>query len=109
MATFQSVIDDARVFLKDSDKVRYTDANLLTYANDVVRECKRIRPDFFLGSYSSVLSTFVLGDTVPIPIEYHQFLKDFIIGRAEMVDDEYANESRAVALLIRFKNGMTSV
>jgi hypothetical protein len=26
-----------------------------------------------------------------------------------MVDDEYANESRAVALLIRFKNGMTSV
>jgi hypothetical protein len=109
MATFQSVIDDARVFLKDADKVRYTDANLLTYANDVVRECKRIRPDFFLGSYSSVLSTFVLGDTVPVPIEYHQFLKDFIIGRAEMVDDEYANESRAVALLIRFKNGMTSV
>lgn len=109
MATFQSVIDDARVFLKDADKVRYTDANLLTYANDVVRECKRIRPDFFLGSYSSVLSTFILGDTVPIPIEYHQFLKDFIIGRAEMVDDEYANESRAVALLIRFKNGMTSI
>jgi hypothetical protein len=109
MATFQSVIDDARVFLKDADKVRYTDANLLTYANDVVRECKRIRPDFFLGSYSSVLSTFALGDTVPIPIEYHQFLKDFITGRAEMVDDEYANESRAVALLIRFKNGMTSV
>ena len=100
MATFQSVIDDARVFLKDSDKNRYTDANLLTYANDVVRECKRIRPDFFLGSYSSVLATFILGDTVPIPIEYHQFLKDFIIGRAEMVDDEYANESRAVAFLI---------
>jgi len=109
MATFQSVIDDARVFLKDADKVRYTDANLLTYANDVVRECKRIRPDFFLGSYSTVLGTFALTDTVPIPIEYHQFLKDFIIGRAEMVDDEYANESRAVALLIRFKNGMTSV
>ena len=109
MATFQSVIDDARVFLKDADKVRYTDANLLTYANDVVRECKRIRPDFFLGSYSTVLGTFVLADTVPIPIEYHQFLKDFIIGRAEMVDDEYANESRAVTLLIRFKNGMTSV
>ena len=109
MATFQSVIDDARVFLKDADKVRYTDANLLTYANDVVRECKRIRPDFFLGSYSTVLSTFALGDTGPIPIEYHQFLKDFITGRAEMVDDEYANESRAVALLIRFKNGMTSV
>ena len=109
MATFQSVIDEARVFLKDSDKTRYTDAILLNYANDVVRECKRIRPDFFLGSYSSVLSTFALGDTVPIPIEYHQYLKDFIVGRAELVDDEYANETRGVALLVRFKNGMTSV
>ena len=109
MATYQNLIDDARVFLKDADKVRYPDAQLLSYANEVTAECKRVRPDFFLGTYTTALATFALTDTCPIPIEYQHHLKDYIVGRAELVDDEYASESRGAALIIKFKNGITGL
>ena len=36
MATFQSIIDSTRVFLQDDAKTRYTDAQLLDYANEAI-------------------------------------------------------------------------
>jgi hypothetical protein len=109
MATFQNVIDNARVFLKDADKVRYTDAQMLVYANEAVREARRLRPDFFFGTYATALSTYALSDTFPLPDEYSLYVSDFLVGRAEMVDDEYANESRAIGLMNRLRQGLIAL
>lgn len=50
MATFQDLIDLARVPLNDADKERYPDAKLLGYAKDGLREAAVLRPDLFAAT-----------------------------------------------------------
>jgi hypothetical protein len=107
MATFQEVIDSARVVLQDADKLRYTDAQLLEYANDGVQEGFRIRPDFRLGSYTASPTTYVVGNTVPFPHNYQMLLKHYVVFRAELRDDEYSQDGRAATLLGVFKAEMS--
>lgn len=106
MATFNQIIDSARVDLQDADKVRYTDAQLLEYANDGVLEAFRIRPDFRLGSYTSAYQTYIGTNEVPIPATYQMLLKSYIVARAEFRDDEYAQDGRALAFLGRYERGL---
>lgn len=109
MATFQQIIDSARVALQDDAKVRYSDANLLEYAIDGVLEARKLRPDFFIGGYTTVATTYALSDAVPLPAIYAAFIKDFVVFKAEIRDDEYAVDGRAAAMLARFKSGLLSV
>jgi hypothetical protein len=109
MATFQNVIDDARVLLNDSDKTRYSDALLLSFTNQAIAETKRIRPDLFFGTYSTALSTYILSDTFPLSSEYQPYVHDYIIGRSNSIDDEYTLDGRATAFLQRFKSGMIGI
>lgn len=99
MATIQSVVDSARVVLQDADKVRYTDAQLLEYANDGISVGFKYRPDFRLGNYTVALGTYALTDQVPFPANYQHLLKHYIVARAEIRDDEYSQDGRAAALL----------
>lgn len=103
MATFQNVIDSARVDLQDADKLRYTDAELLEYANDGAQEGFRYRPDFLLGQFGAAATTYVAGSTVPFPAQYQMLLKHYVVARAELRDDEYSQTGRAGALLARFE------
>ena len=103
MATFQQIIDSARVDLQDADKVRYTDAELLEYANDGVKEAFRFRPDFRLGSYTTAYATFQASDQVPIPELYQMLIKHYVVFRSEARDDEYNNDGRAAIFLSRFE------
>lgn len=103
MATFQQIIDSARVDLLDADKVRYTDSELLEYANDGVKEAYRIRPDFRLGSYTASFVTYQANDQVPIPELYQMLLKHYVVFRAESRDDEYAADGRAALFMARFE------
>jgi hypothetical protein len=106
MATFQQIIDSARVDLQDADKVRYTDAQLLEYANDGVQEAFRMRPDFRLGSFTASSQIYISANEVPIPTTYQMLLKSYIVARAEFRDDEYAQDGRAVAFLARYERGL---
>lgn len=103
MATFQNVIDSARIDLQDAGKTRYTDAELLAYANDGVQEMFRYRPDFRLGSYATAVPTYVATDTIPVPAQYTMLLMHYLVFRAETRDDEYAVDGRAAAFLGRFE------
>lgn len=106
MATFQQIIDNAQVFLNDTAGTRYTDSQLLGYANEALKEIRRVRPDLFFGSYTTTLSTYGLSDTVPIGDEYLPYMTDYMIFRSEVRDDEYALDGRAAALFSRFRNGL---
>lgn len=103
MATLQTVIDDARILLNDSDKNRYADSLLLKYANEAIAYAKRIRPDLFIGTFKTTLGTYALTDNTPLPPEYEFCLKDYVVGRANAIDDEYSLDGRAGAFNQNFK------
>jgi hypothetical protein len=103
MATFQNIIDDARVDLQDSSGTRYTTAQLLGYANDGVREMFRMRPDFRLGSYGVAVPTYIASDNLPIPDNYRMLITNYLVFRSEVRDDEYAVNGRAASFLARFE------
>lgn len=103
--TFQTVINNARVPLNDDAKVRYTDATLLAYANDGINYVLTIRPDLFIGQYSTFSTDggYALTDNIPIDTRYTAALQDYITGRAEVVDSEFVDSGRISVLLNLFK------
>jgi hypothetical protein len=108
MTTFTNLTDSARVLLNDVDKIRYADADLLEYANEAMAEARRIRPDLFLGKFKTAMTAYAGSDDVPLSMEYHQFIKDYVISRGEFRDDEFTVDGRAGAFLQKFRNGMLS-
>lgn len=114
MATFQQIINDARVVLNDQIEdantiPRYTEPQLLSYARAALVEARRLRPDLFLSNLTGAFPQFTATDTIPIPEEYAVALADYVIHRAEMRDDEFAVDGRAVVLLQKFKSGMLAL
>lgn len=96
-------MDSARVDLLDAEKIRYTDAELLEYANDGVKEAFRIRPDFRLGSYTTALQTYAASANIPIPEQYQMLIKHYVVFRSEVRDTEYVDDGRAAMFLSRFE------
>jgi hypothetical protein len=114
MATFQQIIDDARIILNDeytdsNTVLRYTASQLLVYARQAVIESRRIRPDLFLSNLTGSFPVFAETDTVPMPDEYHAAIADYIAHRAEMRDDEFEVDGRASSLFMKFKSGLTGL
>jgi hypothetical protein len=108
MTTFAQLTASARVLLNDVDKIRYSDAQLIEYANEAIADAKRVRPDLFLGQYTTALPTYTLSSVVPLSPEYEIYLKDYIISRSEFRDDEFTVDGRAGAFLQKFRNGLLS-
>lgn len=100
--TFQQTIDRARIPLNDDDKVRYTDAQLLSFANDAVLLLRQKRPDLFFGSWTIPAGEYALGDQIPVDDRYFPALADYVTGRVEMRNDEDAMQQRAQAFLSLF-------
>ena len=94
--TYESVINLARIPLNDEDKARYSDATLLSLANQGVLQMLKRRPDLFIGQFDSLPDgEKILSDTFPLSVAYVQTLADYITARTEMSDDEHVNSGRA--------------
>lgn len=111
MATFQQIIDDARVILNDeianeSTVPRYTVAQLLGYARQALVSARQVRPDLFLSNLTGVFPAYTGADTVPLPEQYLVTLSDYVAHRAELRDDEFAVDGRANALFQKHKAGL---
>ena len=104
--TVQQVLDHARIPLNDADKDRYTDEVLLSYFNDAVLLARKNRPDLFLGRWSSLPSNLVVTDAFPVDDVYYPMFADYVTGRAETIDDEYTENSRAVVFIQNFILGL---
>lgn len=104
--TMQDAVDRGRKPLKDTDKIRYSDTDLLVFAIDFVLACRKRRPDLFVGQYAALPAPATLGATFPVPDEYLPVAADYITARAEMVDDEFANDGRAAGFLQLFERGL---
>ena len=114
MATFQQIMDDARVLLNDvkldvDTVTRYSEAQLLLYAQQALYEARRVRPDLFLSNLTGDFPAYATTDNAPIPEAYVVPLIDYVISRAEMRDDEFAVDGRAATLFQKFKSGLMGV
>lgn len=100
MATKMSVlVARARVPINDqaTDEAdrRYSDDDLLGYANDALRRLRKDRADLFLGQLTTAFVDKAATDNFPIDEDYMSAVVDYMVARAETRDDEEALESRA--------------
>jgi hypothetical protein len=108
MATCQAIVDKARATaLNDTDKVRYSDADLMGYLQDGVSRAYALRPDLRYGSYGTTPAALSLGSTFPLPVQHEAVVADYVIARAESRDDENVNANRELKFMQAFDAGIT--
>lgn len=114
LSTVQDYVTDARVLLQDKvEPYRYPDADLIAALNLAVIVARGKRPDVFLEA-AFVLPTFVVADIaaatafdidkqVRLPFLY------YIVGHAQLRDDEENMDARASAFLGKFEMQLTGM
>lgn len=117
--TYQDVVTEARVLLQDtdSDSYRTSDATLLAIYNRALQALARVRPDACYDLYSgNSLNVPELVEDSPdadqvawtddfgLEMQFFNPLVSYVVGVAEIIDDEYTEDSRAALMLSSFKN-----
>ena len=116
--TYQDVVSEARVLLQDtdSDGYRYSEATLIDILNRGLTIVGRVRPDACYDLYSAnslevpelVESSPGSGQTLytdafVMEQQFFSPLITYLVGIAELVDDEYTEDGRAAMLLQSFR------
>lgn len=98
-----------RELLHDRDPTNYRlrEVDFIELVNDAIEEIYRVRPDAFIGRYTFPLPVFTVDDirnSVSIDLETNvtTAIQFYVVGQAEMRDDEYTTGGRAVAMLNAF-------
>jgi hypothetical protein len=112
LSTVADYIDTARFQLQDTTvPYRYSDADIVGGLNLAIGEMVRVRPDLFfvqlrtsITSYTSAAPT----DPVDINLRYQQPVIYFIVGYVQLSDEEDVQDQRAVALITKFTQQLTS-
>ena len=109
--TVQDYIDRARVLLLDASvPYRYTDDELRENLNLGIMEIRRLRPDVLMGFFGLTLPEFTtLSDSVPVDPQYRMALLYYVLGQAQLRDEENTQDSRAVAFLNKFVAQLTTL
>jgi hypothetical protein len=109
------LILEARAYIQDTDgSDRYSDADLVTYANDAMAEVMRIRPDYYYtlataaGGYDGYevpqyTTSNMTSEEFPLSQQAYTATAYFIAGSAALRDDEHTVDARATALLGLFE------
>lgn len=109
--TASDLIAQSRILLQDSKTpFRYPTDALISYVNNGLSELKRIRPDVWLEGFNVDLFEYTssnLDTVIPVDGIFFQPLILFIVGYAELRDDEFTIESRAGLFLQSFAHQLT--
>jgi hypothetical protein len=109
--TFGGLLAEARGLLNDvvpiSGAPRFTDAELIDIANEAILEIRSKRPDAWLtwGLRKPIPAyTMPAAASVVLPIEdqFYSPLLFYVVGRAELVEDTFADNGRAITLMGKF-------
>jgi hypothetical protein len=109
--TVQDYITEARTLLQDLVvPYRYADSELLSALSDAFMDARRLRPDMFLPTYTT-LPTYATVDTTAVSLDpmYRRAFVYFMCGTAQMRDEESTEDSRAAMFLERFAKTLTSI
>lgn len=106
--TILDAVTQARELVQDVDADRHTDVKVVGYLNNAISDARRLRPDLFLPDYlTNPQVLYTAGDLAsppdfPIDEGYFTAVVEYIAGFIGLGDDEFANDTRAAALLNRF-------
>lgn len=107
--TVQAVLDSARVILNDVAATRYPDSQLCDYVLDAMVEARYVRPDLFVGTYTTALPDSIAPtDPFPLSPQFFAATREFIVAMAELRDDEWVNEGRVAVLRSTLKSKLTT-
>lgn len=114
LATVGDLIARARTLLQDKTEgaYRYPDADLISGLNEAFMEAKRLRPDLFLRTYdtSDIPAYTTLNDPLTrIPEEYRPSFIYYVVGNAQLQDQEENIDARATTLLNKFVAQLLSI
>lgn len=96
--TVQDAINRVQELLQDKTGERYPVTELLLYVVEAVDQARSVRPDLFIGAYATPVETVVPSDPFPLPAQLFNGACYFIAGNAELRDDEFAVDGRAMTL-----------
>jgi hypothetical protein len=101
--TVQDAITRVQELLQDEEGVRYKVDQLLSLLVDAIEQARSVRPDLFIGRFvvdasQPTPSPPVLADSFPLPDQLFNGTCYFIAGNAELRDDEFAVDGRAMTL-----------
>lgn len=104
LATVADFVTSARVLLQDNTVTyRYSDTELVSALSLAMLAARRIRPDLFLGRFSAIPAYAANdGTAVVIDDQYRTAFLYYIVGHAQLRDEEDTQDSRASALLGKF-------
>jgi hypothetical protein len=107
-----NALTDARVILNDVAGDRYTDADLVSDFNSAVSMTKMLRPDAFkLGEALPEITVADLNQVpavdFPLPEIFYQSFVYYLAGNAELRDDEFAVDNRAMTLLSAYRRNLS--
>lgn len=114
--TIGDLIMEARTLLQDKvalPVLRYSDDELMRTFNAAMSEVRTKRPDLFLGQLRTPLTVYVvpgdLNTTFPFDASIYNAVVYYLVGRTELREDTFAEDSRAVALMNKFLNQLLSL
>lgn len=110
LETVSKYVDYARELLQDTKDTpyRYSDASLVRALSLALPEAKKLRPDLFLNV---TIPTITANDNTVVPMDemYRTSLVYYMVGIAQLRDDEEVQDQRAAAFLGMFQAKLTTV
>lgn len=109
--TYQNLIDEAREILQDTDSEGYrvTTDTLRNKLNRGLQELARLRPEAFYDTFATddivvpEITSGTLSTDFGAPMMFYPALVYWVAGSAELIEDEFTNDGRAMTLLTNFK------
>lgn len=81
--------------LNDADETRYSEAEKIGFVEDALNMIKNIRPDLFIGQFSTAIGTLTTASNLPVDDQFFRPIVDYVIARCETKDDEHVISARA--------------
>lgn len=105
--TVAEVITSAKATLNDDDLTRYTEPEHIGFVIDALNMIKNMRPDLFLGLFSTPIGALTTTSALPIDEQFFRPVVDYVIARCETKDEEHVVSARA-ELMAKFATGFLS-
>lgn len=107
------IIESRRLLQDQYAPYRYPDADLVDALNIGLMEARRLRADLFLPSFDipffDASGTINVTAKVPMDPMYRSSLVYYIVGRAQLRDDEPTTDARAASLMNKFTQQMLTI
>lgn len=93
--TVGEVLTSAGYTLNDEDSTRYTQAERIGFVVDALNAMRVIRPDLFIGAFSTPIGTLTTVSNLPVDEQFFRPIVDYVVSRCSLKDDEAINTGRA--------------